>query len=51
MLEQNISISRFQTHQPATDKTQIQGIPGILIVNYSTIKSWKGCELLYKESE
>lgn len=32
MLEQKSSISRFQTHQPATDKTQIQGIPGILLL-------------------
>lgn len=32
MLEQKISISRFQTYLPATDKTQIQGIPGILIL-------------------
>lgn len=29
MLEQQFSISRFQTYQPATDRTQIQGIPGI----------------------
>lgn len=32
MLEQKFSISRFQTYQPATDKTQIQGIPGILML-------------------
>lgn len=29
MLEQQFPISRFQTYQPATDRTQIQGIPGI----------------------
>lgn len=29
MLEEQLSISRFQTYQPATDRTQIQGIPGI----------------------
>lgn len=29
MLEQQFSISRFQTYQPVTDRTQIQSIPGI----------------------
>lgn len=29
MLEQQFSISRFQTYQPVTDRIQIQSIPGI----------------------